>query len=60
MDTEDKKLTLPQRLAKLEEELKENQGILQTYMLSPSPDFRPAEEERILVTINLRLLLLYR
>ena len=47
MDTEDKKLTLPQRLAKLEEELKENQGFLQTYMLSPSPDFRPAEEERI-------------
>lgn len=47
MDTEDKKLTLPQRLAKLEEELKENQGFLQTYMLSPSPDLRPAEEERI-------------
>ena len=47
MDTEDKKLTLPQRLAKQEEELKENQGFLQTYMLSPSPDFRPAEEERI-------------
>ena len=47
MDTEDKKMTLPERLAKLEEELKENQGFLQTYMLSPSPDFRPAEEERI-------------
>ena len=47
MDTEDKKMPLPERLAKLEEELKENQGFLQTYMLSPSPDFRPAEEERI-------------
>lgn len=38
---------LKERLHRLEQDLKENQAFLQTYMLSPSPDFRPAEEERI-------------
>ena len=38
---------LKERLHRLEQDLKENQAFLQTYMLSPSPDFRPGEEERI-------------
>ena len=38
---------MKERLHRLEQDLKENQAFLQTYMLSPSPDFRPAEEERI-------------
>ena len=32
---------LKERLHRLEQDLKENQAFLQTYMLSPSPDFRP-------------------
>lgn len=43
----DKKMSLKDRLHTLEEDLKDNQAFLRTYMLSPSPDFRPAEEERI-------------
>lgn len=47
MNSEDKKMCLQERLHTLEQELKDNQAFLRTYMLAPSPDFRPAEEERI-------------
>ncbi|MGN0955304.1 hypothetical protein [Dialister sp.] len=39
--------SLKERLQNLTRDLKDNQAFLRTYMLSPSPDFRPAEEERI-------------
>lgn len=48
MDYEEKSgENLQERLEELRSELEEHKGFLQTYMLDPHPDFRPAEEERI-------------
>ena len=44
---EEKKMSIEARLSRLQQELKENQGFLQTYMLSPDPDARPAREVRL-------------
>lgn len=43
----EKPMSLAERLQNLSRDLEDNQAFLRTYMLSPSPDFRPAEEERI-------------
>ena len=48
MDYEEKSGdNLQERLEELRSELEEHKGFIQTYMLDPHPDFRPAEEERI-------------
>lgn len=48
MDTEETtEKSLGERILALRQELEENKGFLQTYMLAPSDDLRPAEEERI-------------
>ena len=41
------KAQLRERLESMSEKLKENQAFLQSYMLDPNEDNRPAEEERI-------------
>lgn len=48
MDTkETSKKSLGERILSLRRELEESRGFLSTYMLAPSEDLRPAEEERI-------------
>ena len=39
--------SLTEKLEKLSQRLTENRAFLQSYMLAPNPDNRPAEEERI-------------
>lgn len=47
MDTEETCQSLGDRILALRRELEESRGFLSTYMLAPSEDLRPAEEERI-------------
>ena len=49
----EKPMSLAERLQNLSRDLEDNQAFLRTYMLSPSPDFRPAVEERIPQTSRL-------
>ena len=45
--------TMLENIENLRSELSETKGFLQTYMLDPDPDSRPAEDERLKTVVRL-------